>query len=157
MKKFILVCLACLVPSLALAAQNPASHAYHKLNRTLLNAVALNAAAATRTFEVTEQEMAGYSVLALFVKFARSAATDVQMSCTASDDAGTTDYTLHSCAVAAGVCTSSAASWKYTTSSTGNWVWRVDTMGLPRVTCTFSGTSGGANDLVTVTGYAIAQ
>ena len=157
MKKLFIALAVLLWPALAGTAQNPTSHAFKKLQTTLINDVALNAAAGTRTFALTEQDMRGYGILTVFVDFAHSAATDVQMVCSASDDQGTTDFPVQSCAVAAGVCTSTDANWTKAVAGNDEWIWRVDIVGIPYLECVFSGTSGGASDKVVVTGYLSAQ
>ena len=157
MKKWILGIALFLVPVAAQSA-TPCENAYQKVNRTLLSAVAMNAAAALRTFTLTEQEVSAFGTVAVYIKFTWNAATAISMACTASPDAGTTAYTLQSCSTVAGVCTSSNASWTKAVTASANWVWRIDTLALSagaRISCVISSTGGGAND--TVSAYAMAQ
>jgi len=154
MKKILTYLTLIAFPAIALAT--PSSHEARTVG-TLLSAVALNATAATRTITLTEQNMRGFSVAALFIDFNRTAATDVSMTCTGSMDAGTTYFQFQSCDVSAGDCTSTDASWTRTISANDEFIWRVDTMGIPRVQCLFAGTSAGGSDTVTVSAYAIAQ
>lgn len=123
----------------------------------LLDGPALNAAAATRTFTVTESNMIGSGVLIAYVDFTHTAATDVQMTCTASPDGGTTYFAIQSCEVTAGDCTSSDANWTIAVSGDDTLVWRVDTLGFPRVQCVFSGTSGGGSDTIDVTVFLASK
>jgi len=156
--KFIPLILGMLFPAVLVAApKSPTSHAFQKLHRTLINGIALNATASTRTFEVTEQEVQGYGLLDVYINHTNSAATDVQMDCNASNDAGATDFAIQSCSITAGVCTSTDANWTKAVAASDTWVWRIDILGFPRVNCVFSGTSAGGSDTVTVTAIAIAQ
>ena len=142
--------LAFLTPAVAFAVPAPSGHAYKNLG-TLLSAGALNG---SPTITLKAKDISGYGLVALDIAFTRVAATNVAMTCTTSTDDGTTKFTLQSCAVSAGDCTSSGASWTKTTSVTGKWTWRVDTVGLNYLQCTFTGASAGATDLLTITGLA---
>ena len=151
MKRKLLALIALLLaaPGVAVAAPNPTSSAFKSVG-TLISAQTL---AATRSFTLDAQDLQGYGLLAVTTNFTRSAATNVVMTCYASDDLGTTYFNLHSCAVSAGDCTSSPATWTYTTSTSKKWVWRVDVSGVNYLKCEFTGASGAAGDIITVKGY----
>lgn len=78
--------------------------------------------------------------------------TRVDLTCTGSDDGNTTDFALQDCAISAGACTSSDATWQKTVAAADQWVWRVDLLGLPDWECTMSvgAGSGTSTDVITV-------
>ncbi len=120
--------------------------------------IAAQTAAAPRSFTVNNSAF-GMGVLWLFIKETRDGGlSNVTMSCTASEDDNTTDYLLQDCSVAAGVCSSSDASWSQTIAANKNWIWRVDVLGVPGdLECTFSFTGGDAGDAITVDGWMVTQ
>jgi len=154
MKKLLSLTLALCVCSAANAGTYENRSMRYALG-TLLSAVALNAAAATRTATVSlDSPNDGYDLLILHIDHSNNAATDVQMSCEIQPDATSTDAVMQDCTVATGVCTSTDASWSNAVSGDEVFIWRVDISGYPgQVECTFSGTSAGASDLITVKGW----
>lgn len=126
---------------------------------TLLSGVALNASAATRTFDLAlANEFTGFGILTVYVNYTNSAATDVQMSCTSKPSSTVSAATLQSCAVSAGTCTSTDAGWNNSVSGDEVFVWRVDINNYPgTLSCVFSGTSAGAGDLITVDGWLATE
>jgi hypothetical protein len=116
----------------------------------VLNAVALNAAAASRTFVLT---VAGLSKVTIQVDLTRDAATDLSLTCSVSLNGGSSYAQLHSTSVAAGVGTMSAYSDVKAGTASVNVPFEYDVRTYDKIRCTVAGTSGGAADLVTV--YAI--
>lgn len=131
--------------------------------KVLINNVALNAAAASRTLTLSTAAgslpVRGYGVLVLSVKRTRNAGSDLTMTCTQSPDGGTTDFPLAECesAAASGVCTYYQQTWKDAGSVSANWTWRVDILGYSEVECVFASTSANGSDLLTVTGSVVTQ
>lgn len=131
--------------------------------KVLINDVALNAAAGSRTLTLSTAAGSlparGFGVLVLSVKRTRVAGTDLTMTCTQSPDGGTTDYGLAECesAAASGVCTFYQQTWKDPGSASVNWTWRVDILGYSELECVFASASAGANDKLTVTGSVVTQ
>ena len=119
----------------------------------VLEGVALNAAAATRTAEINCE---GYSVLRFFVFFTHSAASDVSVTPTATLD-GTNYAPLQSRSIVAGAATlSDLVDTKTVTGDDQFWV-DYDVRGLTTIKLAMSGTSAGASDLVTCQGCLIAE
>lgn len=116
----------------------------------LIDGENLNTATA---FTLSAERLRRHRFLTLFVNFTRSAATDVQMTCDVSPDSQTTWFKPQSCAVSAGNCTSTDATWTRTISASDTFVWRVDMAGLQDARCTFTGTSAAFADKITVTGF----
>ena len=82
-----------------------------------------------------------------------NASATVTMTCTASDDGGTTDYKLQECPVTAGVATCVDQSWsKASGAASANWPMRIDTTGFIRLECVFL-CSGAGTDTLTVKSY----
>ena len=134
------------------------THKTRKLG-SLITGGTLDAASHVATVSSADGGSLGYAVLSLYVKLtdANSSVTNISMSCTGSHDGGTTDYTLQSCAVAAGTCTSTNAAWSKTLTAQGNWIWRVDILGYQEVECTFTDTGGLVADTLDVTGTLVTQ
>jgi uncharacterized protein RhaS with RHS repeats len=124
----------------------------------VLNAVALNAAAGTRT--VTLSLNKAWSQVKFTVNYTLSAATLVQCSPSGRTSAGTpataiAKGALQAYSVAAGVATSNALVLSKT-AATSNWIWEVDVNGLVDCDFVFSGTGApGAGDLITVAAVAM--
>lgn len=134
---------------------------------TLINNVAGNAAAASLKFTIGpnigsslttgDDRLEGYTWLDLrFNHSAHSAATAVTLSCTTSEDGGTTDDILQDCSLASGVCTSSDASWSKAVSATKVWRWRVGIKNGKQAECQVALTAGDGTDRITVKGKVIA-
>lgn len=158
----ILVVLCLLLPLSADAA--PASgptHAVYPTNGslTLLNNIALNAAAGTRTFNLTRAQTKGYARLVLSKKRTRVAGTDLTMACTFSFDGGTTkvEYTTCSYGTGDGICTHVPVTWLDPDDASENQEWSVDILGRGDIECVVTSTSAGATDFLTVLGVLVTQ
>jgi hypothetical protein len=141
-----------LVPALALA--QPAGQPLVRLYPlgTLLDGIALNAAAGARTFRLTNTG-GSYAKANLVMKRTRVAGTDLTMTCTSSQDGGTTNATRQTCAYdSLGVCSHVTATWKSATSATETLGWEVRIAGWKITDCVVASTSAGGTDLLTVTG-----
>jgi hypothetical protein len=138
------------------SAQQQGEHVWKDLGR-IMNAVACNAASATRTWTASAGQGAGYGLGIFQIDLTRVAATDVGLICYGSLNNGTTWAQLRACSVSSGVCTSSGASWVETVGASTNVLWRVDFLGSPDIKCTFSCTTGGGTDLVSMYGRLSAQ
>ena len=119
---------------------------------TVLNAVACNASAGTRTWTATSGSGAGFGLAAFQFDFTYNAATAVTWTCFGSLDGGTTYAELQSCSVSSGTCTSTDAVWSKAVSASDDWIWRVDFLGLSDIKCTLACTGGGASDTTIVYG-----
>jgi hypothetical protein len=128
---------------------------------TLLNGVALNAVAATRTANIDLQnERTGYDVLALHIAHTNaSGALTITMDCFNDPDAGdAVTAQLQDCTVSTGTCTSSDADWSKAVTTSKTWVWRVDVAGLPgQVNCVFAASGAGATDTILVKGWLVTK
>ncbi len=134
---------------------------------TILNNIAGNASASSRTFTIGpkigstlttgDDRLEGYTWLDLrFNHNVHSAASAISLSCTTSEDGGTTDDLLQDCAVATGTCTSSDASWSKSLSGTKVWRWRVGIKNGKQADCVVTITDGDGTDRLTVKGKVIA-
>lgn len=128
-------------------ARSPNQHHARWRKDAVISAASINTA---KTFTLTEAEMGGFGMLGIFVEYTNSAGTAVVMTCTGSNDDGTTDFALQSCAVSAGTCTSTDATWSNAVSGDEDWMWKVDTQGALSVTCSFTATGGDGSDVATV-------
>ena len=122
----------------------------------VLEAVALNAAAATRTYTVsagalTDAPSDGFAKLVVVIDYTYSAATTVTVTPTCSLDGGSTYASETSTSIAAGAGTVSVYSDTYTTGG-ANAVLRLvyDVSGCTHYKLVFGGASAGAGDLVDV-------
>jgi hypothetical protein len=130
-------------------------HDFYSIGR-IFNAVACNAAAGARTWTSTAGTFSGYGLIGFQFDFTRVAATWVSWTCEGTYNDGTSWAYAQSCSVAAGVCTSTDASWtKDVSGGSKNFIVRVDFLGASDIRCVWSCTAGGATDLVTA--YARAQ
>lgn len=134
---------------------------------TLLNNIAGDASAATRTFAIGpkigaslttgDDRLEGYTWLDLrFNLSVHSAVTAVTLTCNTSEDGGTTEEVLQDCSVASGTCTSSDATWSKAVTGVKVWRWRVGIKNGKRAECTVAFTSGDATDRLTVKGKVVA-
>jgi hypothetical protein len=109
----------------------------------------------TATIEVGNVGPSG-SALTLAVIEAQltyNASATVTMTCTASDNGGTTAYKIQECPVSSGVATCVDQSWSRASGgASGNWVNRIDTTGFVRISCVFL-CSGAGTDTLTVKSY----
>jgi uncharacterized protein with beta-barrel porin domain len=122
----------------------------------VLEGVALNATAATRTLTVQVSDVRktakdGYRKLIVVVKHTYSAATTLTATPTCSMDGGTTYASETSTSISAGAGTVSVYSDTYTTGA-ANSVLRLvyDVSGCTNYKVLFGGASGGAGDLINV-------
>lgn len=126
---------------------------------TLLSAVAGNAAASLLTFNVPLGNgkivtAARQMAVLHFAMDYTSGATAVTLTCSASDDNGTTLYPLQECPVVAGVATCVNVSWsKAIAAADTKWAIRIDATGYAYLRCVAAVTAGAANDSLTVTGW----
>lgn len=115
--------------------------------------------ATTRSFTVTNEAL-GMGLLVLYIDTSNNGGlSQVSLACTLSDDDNATPFTLESCAVSAGVCTSSAASFvKAITTTPQRWAWKIDIMGnAGDLSCTFTPSGGDASDFITVDAQFVTQ
>jgi hypothetical protein len=130
-------------------ALNPKSYDYG----IVLAAVALNAAAGTRT--VTLSLNKSWTRVRFTINFTRSAATTVTCTPTMRTSTGVPGTTIaksapQSYSVSAGIATASDLVISKTTSVTGNFIFDVDVDGAVDADFVFGGASAGGSDLVTV-------
>jgi hypothetical protein len=85
-----------------------------------------------------------------------NASATVTMTCTASDDNGTTDYVLQECPVVAGVATCVDLSWSKAVSASKKWPMRVDSTGFVRLECVFL-CEGAGTDAITIKSYSTTK
>lgn len=156
MRRFAVVLIALLGLTVSIEAAAQGKNACDTLGTAgvLINAQGMDS---SQSFTITQDNtQGGYGVLTLFIALtdANTSITRFDMVCTGSEDNNATGYILQSCAIAAGVCTSTDSAWRKASPGTKNWPWRVDIEGFPDVECTFSvGTgAGAAADLLTVKG-----
>lgn len=111
------------------------------------------------SFTLTGAQLSGYSKLAVYTFLDYTAATALSMTCSVSVEGRAEDFTLQSCSVSSGTCTSSNASWsKAISGADAYWVWVVDLVGIPSSTtvCTFTDT-GGTSDKISVWATAMVD
>jgi len=160
MKRLFLVGLLLVATSSSVSARGVEDRAARYPLGTLVNAVALNAAAASRTatFSV-DGDRSGYDLAALYIEHSNSSgALTVTMSCTNLPSATDSDATLQDCTIASGVCTSDDASWEKSVTTDTVWPWRVDISGFPgQIDCVFAASGAGASDTITVKGWLVTK
>jgi len=124
---------------------------------TLLNGIALNASAGTRTFSFSIPGC-GYAKATLTMARTRVAGTNLSMTCTRTDAAGVS-AAVTTCAwgVGDGICTHVPAQWLRTSSTTETIPFEVDVLGYCSLTCVVASSSAGSSDLLTVTGDVVTQ
>jgi hypothetical protein len=135
---------------------------------TLLDDVALNAAAASRTFTVgptigpnNNQRLFGFSTVVLDVAYTYANTGTLTFTCTGTGlDSSTADKTLTTCTTASGTCTLNWAGSVVTPSLSASkkFVFPLGVGALQAITCVVahSGTPS-ASDKITVVGTAIAD
>jgi hypothetical protein len=147
----------------------PAFGQSHPKNRsyplgTLLDAVALNAAAASRTFTVGptigRDDLLDYSKLIVELYYDYSAvAGTINLTCLTGQTVATATYQMTTCSVGAAACTVNIGSGNFTTASLSADTYfslRLGISGYKALSCTVThGGGGGANDKITVTGYLV--
>ena len=135
---------------------------------TLLNDVALNGAAATRTFTIAkpttnapgtcalvDSSGRSYRQLNLFLKFTHANNGTLSTSCTFSPDAGTNDYEPTTCDVSSGTCTLAfAGTWTTPSlSAAKKYTFPVTILGYSHIECvTTHGGAPNASDKLHVIG-----
>lgn len=152
LKRFSVVLWLALFCATAQASSDP--RAYAKDIGGVLTAVAANAAAGTRTFTLSSDQLIGYKHFIFYVAFTYAAATNVRLTCTVSNDGNTTDFIPQTCVTAAGVCTLNDGGIfdKAISAADKKYAFRMDILGYRDLECVYSTTSGGASDLITVEG-----
>lgn len=107
----------------------------------------------SRTIDIGNQGK-GYGVLGLYFKHTNSGASNISMTCTASDDAHATPFDIQTCDTTTipGTCTSIDAKWSKDVAGNKNWPWRVEIESFEDIRCTVTNTGGGASDFIKVTG-----
>lgn len=132
---------------------------------TLLNAVASNAAAASRTFTVGptlgRDHLLNYSkaVFEIFYDYTSSAGA-VTMTCTSGQTVATANFQLTLCQTSSGsgVCTVNIGAGVFTTASLSadtRYSVVLGIAGRPALSCVMSHASPGAGEKFTVTGYLV--
>jgi hypothetical protein len=140
----------------ATAAVEPSGTPLGPKNRIARQGALISAQTLASTRSFTLEQLADRGSYGLLVLHICTTDTDnsvslITMTCTASDDDNTTDYTLQDVTVTTGVCASVDASWtKNPGANTTCWPWRVDIEGFEDVECSFANTGGTAADTITV-------
>jgi hypothetical protein len=116
----------------------------------VLNEAVANGLAATRTFVLP---VAGFSKVSIQVDLTRVAATDVQLTCTASLDGGGHYASITATKITGGTGTVTAYHDSYATTSTGNVLFEYDTRTYGSMQCVV-GSTAGTTDTYTV--FAVA-
>lgn len=126
---------------------------------TLLNNIALNASAGTRTFSLTLAQVEGMANLVLTVNRTRHLGTDLTMTCTHSRDGGTTNAAYDTCEYTpgSGTCTYYPVTWKSPNSTSEVLTWEVRVLGYGAPTCVVASSSADGTDLLSVTGELVTQ
>lgn len=132
---------------------------------TQLNAVALNAAAGSRTFtigpRVENEDVLGYTELVLehYFDYTANAGT-ITTACLVGRSTTTATFSPTTCTVSSGTCTVNLAG-NFVTASLGadtRYVVRMRVEGYPVIKCTVThGGTPGATDKITVTGYLLKE
>lgn len=135
----------------ATQAQSTKTTLFPSTHSSMLNGVALNAAAATRTSTIAVDR--SWSTLRYGIAFTRAAATtvDATVSCTYKETA----YQLTTYSCTAGVCTVYERTYSNPQATSANFEMQLATKGCDSLTIVLSGTSAGASDLVTTEAVAV--
>lgn len=132
---------------------------------TQLDAVALNAAAASRTFTIgprfSNENVLGYTELVLehFFDYTANAGT-ITTTCLVGRTAATATFSPTTCTTSLGTCTVNMAGIFVTASLSADtkYVVRMRVEGYPTIKCTVAhGGTPGATDKITVTGYLLKE
>ena len=140
--RFIIFLILTLTASTALA-QKEAAKVVSNPVATGIAGEALNGSPVTDSMNVD-----GYGWLKLQVRLTRDSTTDIGFTCEESDD----DTTWSKITKTAPDDTVTVFAPTFTSSVSVNWTIRVDVAGFVYFRCTFTGTSSGADDLLTVIG-----
>ena len=127
----------------------------------VITAATLDAASTTFTYDNLPKN-GTWGLMLVYVKVTDSndSVTALTMSCTGSIDDNTTDYSMTSCSVTAGVCTSTVATFVIDPSgitSPKKWLWRVDIEGIEDIQCVFTDTGGLIADTLDVSASLAAK
>lgn len=143
-----------IVSALTLAACAPGTQSKFANYGTVITTTTLDASSSSFSFANQQASTDGtWDIATVWVTAidADNGVSAITMSCTGSKNNNTTDYTLQSVDVSAGVGTSTDASWvKNPGANTTRWPWRIDIAGFPSVECTFTDTGGDASDSIAV-------
>jgi len=121
------------------------------VNCRMLNAVAANAAAASRTFTI---DTSTFVKMVLQVDYVWTAGTAVTMTCSGSINQGSSYASITSTSIAAGTGTVSPYVDSFAVTASANFLLEYDVRIYDRLRCVAAVTGGGANDTITV--YASA-
>jgi len=122
----------------------------------LLNGVALNANAGSRTITVTPNQQ--YVRLILTVNFTYGAASTVTVTPKCTDNALTTAGSITSASVSSGTSTDTVYTRSFATgSASANFQWSFSVLGAYQCTYLLGGASAGSSDTVVVTGTLAAM
>ena len=153
------LCFSLLIPTTTSFAQGRKGplHIYRKLTTALLGSADTTV---SRSFSLAR--LAGWGLLVVYVDHHTHATlTKVVMNCTATNDAGTTDFEIQDCTLILGDCRSEDATWTKgdptAISGVKRWPWRIDIMGYEQVDCTLTFTGGSAGDFITLEGTQMSQ
>ncbi len=127
---------------------------------TLLDGVALNAAAGTRTFSWGNNRAIGYKNFVFWVEYTHANNGTLTLTCTHSHDENVSDYAPTTCASSGGTCTLSFGGVFVTPSLSAdqNYKGRMGIDGARDFSCVIAhGGSPAAGDLVTIKGYLTAE
>ena len=142
--RFIIFLILTLTASTALAQKEAAKVVSNPVT-TGIAGEALNGSPVTDSMNVDT-----YSWLKLQVRLTRDSTTDIGFTCEESDSVTTPVWSFLT--KTAPDDTVSEFNPTFTTAASVNWTIRVDVAGFVYVRCTFTGTSSGADDLLTVIG-----
>jgi hypothetical protein len=164
MKNIVLVVMLSL--SAAACASSETSVSTYNLG-TLLNAVALNGAAATRTFTIAPQLSNYHSLLEYSTLVTRmtydydSNAGALSMTCTEGDTTTTATGSLTVCStISSGTCTVDFSGVMTTASLSADkkWTWSLGIAGSQALSCVVAQSgSPGASEKITVTGFLLGS
>lgn len=161
MKRFVIAAAICILPLPSMAQQERGVYSRYELG-TLLNAVALNGAAATRTFNLPDGIAAAYGKLLLRVSFTHANDGTLTIKCVSPDDAaGTNDFDMTTCTTSAGACALNFVTGATTQNVlTGDKKFAVPLgiAGYDQIECSVTHNGApAAGDIVTVTGWLVAD
>lgn len=154
-KRFFVLAVVLALPSAALAQDKAVRVTPLKTHMTAQSCISTVAAAdRTATIDVGRLGPNGeaLSLAVVGIDLTWNAAATVTLTCTSSDDGGTTDYSIQDCTMGSGTCTSADLSWSKTVTASKKWQWRIDTLGFVRLECVVL-CSGAGTDTVTIKSY----
>lgn len=162
MKKALLALLILFLPLTAEAATTKGKHTT-QYPKTVLSSVAMNGAAATRTFTLSRNVLAGYGRILFWVDFDyATAAGAISLTCTAGPADADRDYQYTICngTEVGGTCTTNFAGVFTTVSLSADtkWLWVMDTMGVHALSCVAAhGGTPTASELITIKYTLVAE